>query len=195
VRPRRATASWRPLFGSSRRMGYAAWAGRRDRGVGGAKATLYKHFRRKDDLILAYLDKVDLAWRAQLEAASEAAASSRGSRRRDTARVDEPDLMTVHLDVRHARWPLESRARRPRDPRRLGVPSCGGHHIRTSWIESSPTARSTTSCTACAHRRWPQGRPREPRPEAPVQGQMAGQLGTIGASPQPDRALVSDRQP
>jgi AcrR family transcriptional regulator len=80
-------------------MGYAAWAGRRDRGVGGAKATLYKHFRRKDDLILAYLDKVDLAWRAQLEAASEAAASSRGSRRRDTARVDEPDLMTVHLDV------------------------------------------------------------------------------------------------
>jgi AcrR family transcriptional regulator len=36
-----------------------------------AKATLYKHFRRKDDLVLAYLDKVDLAWRAQLEAASE----------------------------------------------------------------------------------------------------------------------------
>jgi AcrR family transcriptional regulator len=66
---------------------------------GGAKATLYKHFRRKDDLILAYLDKDDRAWRAQLEAASEAAASSRGSRRRDTARVDEPDLMTVHLDV------------------------------------------------------------------------------------------------
>jgi AcrR family transcriptional regulator len=38
-----------------------------------AKATLYKHFRRKDDLVLAYLDNVDLAWRAQLEAASEAA--------------------------------------------------------------------------------------------------------------------------
>jgi AcrR family transcriptional regulator len=38
-----------------------------------AKATLYKHFRRKDDLVLAYLDQVDLAWRAQLEAASEAA--------------------------------------------------------------------------------------------------------------------------
>jgi AcrR family transcriptional regulator len=40
---------------------------------GVAKATLYKHFRRKDDLVLAYLEKVDQAWRAQLEAASEAA--------------------------------------------------------------------------------------------------------------------------
>jgi AcrR family transcriptional regulator len=40
---------------------------------GVAKATLYKHFRRKDDLVLAYLDKVDLAWRAQVEAAAEAA--------------------------------------------------------------------------------------------------------------------------
>jgi AcrR family transcriptional regulator len=38
---------------------------------GVAKATLYKHFRSKDDLVLAYLDKVDRAWRAQLEAASE----------------------------------------------------------------------------------------------------------------------------
>ena len=37
-----------------------------------AKATLYKHFPRKDDLVLAYLDKVDVAWRSQLEAAAEA---------------------------------------------------------------------------------------------------------------------------
>lgn len=40
---------------------------------GVAKATLYKHFPRKDDLILAYLDKADLAWRGQLQAAADAA--------------------------------------------------------------------------------------------------------------------------
>lgn len=38
-----------------------------------AKATLYKHFPRKDDLVLAYLDKVDEAWRSQLETAAAAA--------------------------------------------------------------------------------------------------------------------------
>ena len=38
-----------------------------------AKATLYKHFPRKDDLVLAYLDKVDETWRSQLEAAAAAA--------------------------------------------------------------------------------------------------------------------------
>ena len=40
---------------------------------GVAKATLYKHFPRKDDLVLAYLEKVDEAWRNQLIAAAEAA--------------------------------------------------------------------------------------------------------------------------
>lgn len=40
---------------------------------GVAKATLYKHFPRKDDLVLAYLDRVDGIWRGQLEAAAEAA--------------------------------------------------------------------------------------------------------------------------
>jgi AcrR family transcriptional regulator len=38
-----------------------------------AKATLYKHFPRKDDLVLAYLDKVDQAWFGQLRAAARAA--------------------------------------------------------------------------------------------------------------------------
>lgn len=38
-----------------------------------AKATFYKHFPRKDDLILAYLDKVDQAWFGQLRAAARAA--------------------------------------------------------------------------------------------------------------------------
>jgi AcrR family transcriptional regulator len=40
---------------------------------GVAKATFYKHFPRKDDLVLAYLDKVDEAWRGELAAAAGAA--------------------------------------------------------------------------------------------------------------------------
>ncbi|HEX6579128.1 MAG TPA: TetR/AcrR family transcriptional regulator [Jiangellaceae bacterium] len=40
---------------------------------GAAKATLYKHFPRKDDLVLAYLDKVDQTWFGQLRAAARAA--------------------------------------------------------------------------------------------------------------------------
>lgn len=40
---------------------------------GVAKATLYKHFPAKDDLVLAYLDRVDTIWRGQLHAAAEAA--------------------------------------------------------------------------------------------------------------------------
>lgn len=40
---------------------------------GVAKATLYKHFPRKDDLVLAYLDKVDHTWFGQLRAAARAA--------------------------------------------------------------------------------------------------------------------------
>jgi len=40
---------------------------------GVAKATFYKHFPRKDDLILCYLDKVDQAWFGQLRAAVRAA--------------------------------------------------------------------------------------------------------------------------
>jgi AcrR family transcriptional regulator len=37
---------------------------------GVAKATLYKHFPRKDDLVLAYLDKVDQIWFGALRAAA-----------------------------------------------------------------------------------------------------------------------------
>jgi AcrR family transcriptional regulator len=40
---------------------------------GVAKATFYKHFPAKDDLIVAYLDKVDRLWNDQLHAAAAAA--------------------------------------------------------------------------------------------------------------------------
>ncbi|MCU0265499.1 MAG: TetR/AcrR family transcriptional regulator [Actinomycetia bacterium] len=40
---------------------------------GVAKATLYKHFPRKDDLVLAYLDRVDQVWFGQLRAAARTA--------------------------------------------------------------------------------------------------------------------------
>lgn len=40
---------------------------------GVAKATFYKHFPAKDDLVVAYLDRVDDVWTGQLVAAAEAA--------------------------------------------------------------------------------------------------------------------------
>jgi AcrR family transcriptional regulator len=40
---------------------------------GVAKATLYKHFRSKDDLVLAYLDRVDQIWFGQLRASAREA--------------------------------------------------------------------------------------------------------------------------
>jgi AcrR family transcriptional regulator len=40
---------------------------------GVAKATFYKHFPGKDDLVVAYLDRVDEVWSGQLHAAAEAA--------------------------------------------------------------------------------------------------------------------------
>lgn len=40
---------------------------------GVAKATLYAHFPAKDDLVLAYLDRVDQVWTGQLRAAAAAA--------------------------------------------------------------------------------------------------------------------------
>ena len=40
---------------------------------GVAKATFYKHFPAKDDLVVAYLDRVDGVWFGQLRSAAEAA--------------------------------------------------------------------------------------------------------------------------
>jgi AcrR family transcriptional regulator len=45
---------------------------------GVAKATLYKHFPRKDDLVLAYLDKIDQGWFGQLRAAARTAGDDPG---------------------------------------------------------------------------------------------------------------------
>ena len=76
----------RPAAGSARERildtAFRLFYARGPRGVGVdtviaesnvAKATLYKHFPRKDDLVLAYLDRVDEVWFGQLRAAAEAA--------------------------------------------------------------------------------------------------------------------------
>ncbi|WP_326960769.1 MULTISPECIES: TetR/AcrR family transcriptional regulator [unclassified Arthrobacter] len=52
---------------------------------GVAKATFYKYFPAKDDLILAYLEQVDGVWTGQLHAAAEAA-SLEGTRDHRTHR-------------------------------------------------------------------------------------------------------------
>ena len=45
-----------------------------------AKATFYKHFPSKDDLALAYLEKVDEVWSGQLHAAAQAAGTDPADR-------------------------------------------------------------------------------------------------------------------
>lgn len=69
------------ILGTAFRLFYAR--GLRSVGVdtiiaesGVAKATFYKHFPAKDELIVAYLDKVDDVWTGQLRAAADAAGSA-----------------------------------------------------------------------------------------------------------------------
>ncbi|HEU4424292.1 MAG TPA: TetR/AcrR family transcriptional regulator [Pilimelia sp.] len=76
--PRTASGARERILDTAFRLFYAH--GPRGVGVdtviaasGVAKATLYKHFPRKDDLVLAYLEKVDQAWFGGLRAAARAA--------------------------------------------------------------------------------------------------------------------------
>jgi len=77
-RPTRPSAARERILGAATRLFYAR--GMRAVGVDSiiaesqvAKATFYKHFPSKDDLVTAYLDRVDAAWSGQLHAAAEAA--------------------------------------------------------------------------------------------------------------------------
>ena len=77
VRPPAGQARDR-ILATAFRLFYAQWL--RAAGIdtiiaesGVAKATFYKYFPAKEDLILAYLEKVDGVWTGQLHAAAEAA--------------------------------------------------------------------------------------------------------------------------
>jgi AcrR family transcriptional regulator len=82
-RPRASGAARERILDTAFRLFYAR--GLRAVGVdtiiaesGVAKATFYRHFPAKDDLILAYLDKVDRVWTSQLEEAAQAAGPDPG---------------------------------------------------------------------------------------------------------------------
>jgi AcrR family transcriptional regulator len=71
-------AAYDRILGTASRLFYAR--GVRAVGVdliiaesGVAKATFYKHFAAKDDLVVAWLDQVDQSWSSELHAAAEAA--------------------------------------------------------------------------------------------------------------------------
>ena len=83
---------------------------------GVAKATFYKHFPAKDDLVVAYLDKVDGVWTGQLEAAAEAAGPDPADQLRE-ARISG--------DVRACREAVgTARHRRDREPAAPADPAC-----------------------------------------------------------------------
>jgi AcrR family transcriptional regulator len=78
MRPTGSTPARQRILDAAFRLFYAH--GPRGVGVdtviaesGVAKATLYRHFPRKDDLVLAYLDTVDETWFGQLRTAARAA--------------------------------------------------------------------------------------------------------------------------
>ena len=81
---------------------------------GVAKATFYKHFPSKDDLVVAYLDVVDVAWSGQLHDAAEAAGT------------DPADRLVGLFDA------LENACRRP------GYRGCG---FINAAAESEPGSR------------------------------------------------------
>jgi AcrR family transcriptional regulator len=90
ARSTRPTAATRPASAARQRVldtAFRLFYARGVRGVGVdtviaesgvAKATLYKHFPRKDDLVLAYLDMVDGAWFGALRSAARDAGDEPG---------------------------------------------------------------------------------------------------------------------
>ncbi|WP_413103249.1 TetR/AcrR family transcriptional regulator [Streptomyces sp. Inha503] len=114
---------------------------------GVAKATLYSHFRTKDDLVLAYLSASDEHWRGALRAAAEAAGADprdrliglfdalgsaterngfRGCAFTRTAGETDPGTATHAATVEHKRavraWLTElAREAGAADPERLAV--------------------------------------------------------------------------
>ena len=75
---------------------------------GVAKATFYKYFPAKDDLMLAYLEKVDGVWTGQLHAAAEAAGEDPADAARGPVRCPDSRLPARRLP----RLRLHQRGRR-----------------------------------------------------------------------------------
>ena len=105
---------------------------------GVAKATFYKHFPAKDDLVVAYLDKVDETWTGQLQAAAEAAGPDSGrpaGRHVRRARHRLPSRRLPRLRV-------HQRRRRER----------GGHRRSTTarWPTRTPSAPGSAALAADA---------------------------------------------
>ena len=114
---------------------------------GVAKATFYKHFPAKDDLVVAYLDKVDGVWSGQLKDAAEAAGPdprrpARRHVRRPVERLPPRGLPRLRLHQRRGR--VAARHRRPRPHRR---PQDGGARVGARPGASAP-ARATPTALA-----------------------------------------------
>ena len=140
---------------------------------GVAKATFYKYFPAKDDLIAAYLDRVDEMWSGQLHAAAEAAGHGAGRSagrplRRTRLRLSAGRLPRLRLHQRRGRDDAGHRRSMtaPSRTSRRCWPGCAtwrGTRARRSpkgsparspccWTARSPTARSTPTRRPS---RWP----------------------------------------
>ena len=88
---------------------------------GVAKATFYKHFPAKDDLVVAYLDKVDGIWTGQLHAAAAAAGPDPADQLVglfDALRHRLPARRLPRLRLHQRRGRVAAGHRRPRPHRR-----------------------------------------------------------------------------
>ena len=132
---------------------------------GVAKATLYKHFPRKDELVLAYLDKVDQTWFGQLRAAARAAG-------------DDPRAQLVGMfDA------LASAARRE------GYHGCAfinaAAEIRVRQRRARPHRRAQAGRSRVGHRPGPPRRSRRSRRASPVSSPCSSTAASRSASSMP----------